>query len=135
MRFAADTPLEVTRTQDFSDVLKGTSDPETPVFMSTVGADVRLRVLHPGGHARNHVFQVHGHGWQEEPFTNNSTVMGNNTWSQWIGAEPGIGAGSHLNLLLTNGAGGYYGTPGDYLYRDQSSFQFDGGLWGIFRVQ
>ena len=135
MRFAADTPLEVTRTQDFSDVLKGTSDPETPVFMSTVGADVRLRVLHPGGHARNHVFQVHGHGWQEEPFTSNSTVMGKNTWSQWIGAEPGIGAGSHLNLLLTNGAGGYYGTPGDYLYRDQSSFQFDGGLWGIFRVQ
>ncbi|MDD1610317.1 MAG: hypothetical protein LUO95_06850, partial [Methylococcaceae bacterium] len=133
MGFAPETSLSLTRYEDFSNVLKG--DSETPIFKSKAGDPVRLRVLHPGGHARNHVFQVHGHGWQEAPFTSNSTVMGKNNWSEWLGAESGIGAGSHLNLMLTNGAGGYYATKGDYLYRDQSSFQFDGGLWGIFRVE
>jgi hypothetical protein len=33
-----------------------------------------------------------------------------------------------------NGAGGKFKIPGDYLFRTQQSFQFDGGLWGIFRV-
>jgi hypothetical protein len=116
-----------------SNILVGNA--ETPIFKSKAGESVRLRVLHPGGHARNHVFQLHGHGWQEMPYTNRSTVMGQNNWSTWEGAEAGIGAGSHLNLMLTNGAGGKYATVGDYLYRDQSSFQFDGGLWGIFRVE
>jgi hypothetical protein len=133
MGFAPETALELTRNEDFSNALQGSS--ETPVFKSKVGDSVRLRVLHPGGHARNHVFQLHGHGWQEEPYTNGSTVMAVNNWSEWKGCEAGIGAGSHLNLLLTNGAGGYYSTPGDYLYRDQASFQFDNGLWGIFRVE
>ena len=133
MGYAANTPLSLTHNKDFSAVLKG--DPETPIFKSKAGDPVRLRVLHPGGHARNHVFQVHGHGWQEASFTNGSTVMGKNNWSEWMGSEAGIGAGSHLNLMLTNGAGGYYGTKGDYLYRDQASFQFDNGLWGIFRVE
>jgi hypothetical protein len=47
----------------------------------------------------------------------------------------GIGPTSHFNFLLMNGAGGKYGTRGDYLYRDQPSLEFDKGLWGIFRVQ
>lgn len=55
--------------------------------------------------------------------------------SEWKGVEGGIGPGSHLNLLLTNDAGGAFDVPGDYLYRDQASFQFDGGLWGIFLVE
>jgi hypothetical protein len=131
--FAPETALELTRNEDFSNALQGVS--ETPIFKSKVGDSVRLRVLQPGGHARNHVFQLHGHGWQEEPYANGSTVMAVNNWSEWKGSEAGIGAGSHLNLLLTNGAGGYYGTPGDYLYRDQASFQFDNGLWGVFRVE
>ncbi|MDI1294080.1 MAG: hypothetical protein PSV18_15250 [Methylobacter sp.] len=133
MGFAPETALGLTHNEDFTNVLQGPA--ETPVFKSKVGDSVRLRVLQPGGHARNHVFQLHGHGWQEEPYTNGSTVMGKNNWSEWKGSEPGIGAGSHLNLLITNGAGGYYGTPGDYLYRDQASFQFDNGLWGVFRVE
>lgn len=133
MGFAPATPLELTRNEDFSNVLQGPA--ETPIFKSKAGDSVRLRVLQPGGHARNHVFQLHGHGWQEEPYTNGSTVMAENNWSEWKGSQEGIGPGSHLNLLLTNGAGGFYGTPGDYLYRDQASFQFDNGLWGIFRVE
>jgi hypothetical protein len=114
-------------------VLKRAS--ETPVFKSPAGTPVRFRVLQTGGHARNHVVNVHGHGWQEAPYTNGSSVIGQNNWSEWKGAEPGIGPGSHLNLLLTNGAGGYSRTKGDYLYRDQSSFQYDNGLWGVFRVE
>ena len=135
MGFAPDEPLELTRNEDFTNVLKGTS--ETPIFRSKAGEQVRLRVLQPGGHARNHVFQLHGHGWQEEPYVtgSGSKVMGQNGWSEWKGSQDGIGAGSHLNLLLTNGAGGYYHTKGDYLFRDQVSFQFDGGLWGVFRVE
>lgn len=137
MGFAADTPLEQTRDEDFTDVLSSAvhGDPETPIFTATAGEPVRLRVLHPGGHARNNVFQVHGHGWQEEPYINDSTVIGDNPLSEWKGSEGGIGPGTNLNLLLSNGAGGAFHAPGDYLYRDQASFQFDGGLWGIFRVE
>jgi len=133
MNFAPDEPLELTCKKDLTGVLTG--DSETPVFTSTAGDKVRLRVLQPGGHSRNHSFQMHGHGWQEEPFTSASTVIASNSWSEWKGSQDGIGPGSHLNLLLTNGAGGMYKTPGAYLFRDQASFQFDGGLWGIFRVK
>jgi len=131
--FAADTPLSVTRTFDFSNVLTG--DSETPLFTAKAGEPVRLRVLQPGGHARNHVFQQHGHIWLEEPFTNGSTVIGSNGFSEWHGSQSGIGPSSHFNFLLANGAGGVFATPGDYLYRDQASFPFDGGLWGRLRVQ
>lgn len=132
MGFAANTPLELTHTFDFSNVLTGTS--ETPLFTAKAGEPVRLRVLHAGGHPRNHVFQQHGHIWLEEPFTNGSTLLGSNGISEWHGSQAGIGPGSHFNFLLANGAGGIFATPGDYLYRDQASFLFDGGLWGIFRV-
>jgi hypothetical protein len=32
------------------------------------------------------------------------------------------------------GAGGRFRIIGDYLWRDRASFTFDGGVWGIFRV-
>ncbi|MGR8931873.1 MAG: copper oxidase [Gammaproteobacteria bacterium] len=133
MGYPADTPLETTRTFDFTPVLSGNT--ETPIFTASAGTEVRFRVLHPGGHPRNHVFQLHGHGWQEEPFMNDSKVIGDNPLSEWKGSQDGIGPRSHLNLLLTNGAGGYNGVVGDFLYRDQSSFYMDGGLFGIFRVE
>lgn len=133
MGFAADTPLELTHHYDFTGVLSG--DAETPLFIAPAGMAVRIRVLHPGGHARNHVFQLHGHGWQEEPFADSSRSIGFNPLSEWKGSQEGIGPGSHLNLVLTNGAGGHYRTTGDYLYRDQASFYLDSGLFGIFRVE
>ncbi|MFL6286102.1 MAG: hypothetical protein ACJ74Q_23425, partial [Pyrinomonadaceae bacterium] len=40
----------------------------------------------------------------------------------------------HFDFLLKHGAGGMYAVPGDYLYRTFQSMQFDGGIWGIFRV-
>ena len=91
-------------------------------------------MLNSNGHARNNVFQVHGHIWQQEPYINNSTQIGNNPLSEWKGAQMGHGASNHMEVVPVNGAGGARKVPGDYLYRTQSSFQFDNGLWGIFRV-
>jgi hypothetical protein len=127
-----------TRNFDFTNALSNTitggEDPATPVFTARAGVPVRFRILHPGGHARNNTFQVHGHIWEEEPYINSSTQLGSNPLSELKGAQYGIGPGSHFDFLLKNGAGGRFGVTGDYLFRDQGSFPFDGGLWGIFRV-
>jgi hypothetical protein len=61
-------------------------------------------------------------------------VLGSNPFSEWKGAQYGVGPGAHFDLMPKNGAGGAFRVVGDYLYRDQGSFPFDGGLWGIFRV-
>ncbi|HEU4597466.1 MAG TPA: hypothetical protein VFS10_20215 [Pyrinomonadaceae bacterium] len=138
MGFAPETSLEQTRDVDFTNSLSNMQvggDPVTPVFTAFVGEQVRMRLVHPGGHARNNVFMVHGHIWEEEPYVNSSTQLGSNPLSEWKGAQYGIGPGSHFDFLLKNGAGGAFGVPGDYLYRTFASFQFDGGMWGIFRVR
>jgi hypothetical protein len=46
----------------------------------------------------------------------------------------GHGASNHINVVPVNGAGGAQRITGDYLYRTMTSTQFDGGMWGIFRV-
>jgi len=145
MGFEPDTPLNKdpndprmpTRDYDFTNVLSNTQvggDPLTPVFTATVGQQVRMRLVHPAGHARNNVFMVHGHIWEEEPYVNSSNQLGSNPLSEWKGSQYGIGPGSHFDFLLKNGAGGAFGVTGDYLYRTFQSYQFDGGMWGIFRV-
>jgi hypothetical protein len=136
--FEPDTPLEQTRDFVFTNSLTNAQvggDPVTPVFTAAAGTPVRFRLLMPGGHARNSVFNLHGHIWEELPYMNNSLRLGHNPFSQWEGARFGIGPGSHFDLLLRNGAGGRFQIRGDYLYRNQTSFLFDGGMWGIFRVQ
>jgi hypothetical protein len=143
MGIKAETHLNETRLLDYTNVLSNTinpdgGDPLTPVFKAAVGSQVRFRLLQPGGHQRNHVFQIHGHTWQENPYLRDAAGMqliGNNPLTQWVGSQPGIGPSSHFDLVLQNGAGGRFKVPGDYLYRDQQSFMFDGGLWGIFRVR
>ena len=135
--FAPNAPLTTTRTINFTNALSNSlvgGDPVTPVFTAKAGMPVRFRILNPAGHARNNVFAVHGHIWEQEPYINNSRSLGSNPLSEWKGTSFGIGPSSHFDALLKNGAGGKFLTPGDYLYRTQSSFQFDGGLWGIFRV-
>jgi len=145
MGFEPDTPLNSepddpripTRDYDFTNVLSNTQvggDPVTPVFTAQVGQQVRMRLVHPAGHARNNVFMVHGHIWEEEPYVGSSSQLGSNPLSEWKGSQYGVGPGSHFDFLLKNGAGGAFGVPGDYLYRTFQSFQFDGGMWGIFRV-
>ncbi|HEY9282802.1 MAG TPA: hypothetical protein VIP46_05060 [Pyrinomonadaceae bacterium] len=138
MGYAPDTPLEQTRDKDFTNALSNTQvggDPVTPVFTATPGQQVRLRLVHPGGKARNNVFMLHGHTWEEEPYTSGSKVIGSNPFSNWVGSQYGIGPGSHFDFVLKNGAGGKFAVQGDYLYRTFMSSQFNGGIWGIFRVR
>ncbi|MEE8522821.1 MAG: copper oxidase [Thermoanaerobaculia bacterium] len=148
MGFAPDADSGVTRNIDFTDLLTNAlvgGDPETPVFTATAGDQVRFRVVEPGGHARNSVFQVHGHVWQIEPYDTDpslitnplavgSTSIGDNPLSMWEGSRMGHGPMNHFDAVLENGAGGKFRVMGDYLYRDQSSFHFAGGIWGILRV-
>jgi len=136
--FAPDTPLSITRDEDFSNALSngqiGGLDPETPVFTACLGKPARFRVLEPGGHPRNHVFTLHGHSWQREPYIENSTKIGQSDLSFTKGAQEGHGPSNHFDFVLCGGAGGQFSVPGDYLYRDNASFGLDGGLWGILRV-
>ncbi|HEV2147582.1 MAG TPA: hypothetical protein VGR37_09295 [Longimicrobiaceae bacterium] len=138
MGYAPNTPLEQTRTFQYTEVMSNWygdyGDPQTPLLTVGVGKPVRLRILQPGGHQRNHIFQLHGHIWEELPYTNGSKALGSNPLSEWKGSSNAHGPTNHFDVLLKNGAGGKFGIVGDYLYRDQPSFQFDGGLWGIVRV-
>jgi manganese oxidase len=138
MNYAPETPFELTRNFDFTNVLTNAQvggDPQTPIFTAQAGQAVRFRILNANGHMRNNVFNLHGHFWQEEPYTNNSKSIGSNPLSEVKGALYGIGPSSHYEVIPSNGAGGGRRVPGDYLYRTQESFMFDGGLWGIFRVK
>jgi manganese oxidase len=126
MGFNPGSVLELTRTKDFTDVLSnakvGGEDPQTPVFTAQAGQEVRFRILNPGGPARNQVFQVHGHGWQRMPYRTTGDVasneIGDNPHSPVYGAQAGHGPGNHFDVVLNGGAGGHFGRPGDYLYRD-----------------
>jgi hypothetical protein len=106
--------------------------PQTPVFVAAVGMPVRLRVVYPGGDG-DQVFAVHGHGWQEEPYIQNSTAIGSNPLSQWLGFQQ-VSPYQSANLVLES-AGGPFHVPGDYLYHAfMSPFEEFGGLWGVLRV-
>jgi len=137
MNYPPETDFGTTRNFDFTNVLTNAQvggDPQTPVFTAQAGEAVRFRILNANGHLRNNVFNLHGHFWQEEPYMNNSKTIGNNPLSEFKGAQYGVGASSHYEVIPVNGAGGARRIPGDYLFRTQSAFQFDGGIWGIFRV-
>ena len=125
---------------------------------------MRLRLVQPGGHQRNNIFQLHGHVWEEEPYTTTAPPIGgcvsgatiiapivvcstviadnpvstndlvNNRRSEWEGAQMGVGPGSHFDIIPSGGAGGTFKVSGDYLFRTHHSFQFDRGVWGILRV-
>jgi hypothetical protein len=138
MNFAPNAPLDDTNDVDFTNSLNNVqvgADPVTPIFRAQLGQAVRQRVVMSGGHARNGTYMLHGHIWEEEPYTLNSTVIGSRQVSEWRGNQYGIGAQSHFDFLPKNGAGGKYRVRGDYLYRNFSSFVFDGGQWGLFRVR
>jgi hypothetical protein len=147
-------PLTHTRTIDFTDLLsnsitEGAADPETPILTAKKGQEVRFRVLQSGGHPRNHVFTVHGHLWQKTPYETaiednpvttdkdessiGSEKIGNNPNSEYYANQAGHGPQNHFDMVLKS-AGGANQVPGDYLWRNQSSFQFDAGHWGLLRV-
>jgi hypothetical protein len=138
--FNPGAPFEQTRDVDMTNAVSNSQvggDPATPVFTARAGTPVRFRLVDPGGHARAGVFNLHGHVWQREPYlagTVASQVIGNNPVSEYRGAQEGLGAVNHFDIVPQNGAGGAFRVPGDYLFRDQASFQLDGGRWGLLRV-
>jgi hypothetical protein len=117
-------------------------DPQTPVFTAKAWQAIRLRILQPNGHPRNHVFALHGHVWQRNPYTSTctwtpclgSTIIGNNSLSEWRGSQEGHGPSDHWDIVPMYGAGGMFGVPGDYLYRDMTPMSFYSGIWGLLRV-
>ena len=107
-------------------------DPETPVFTSSKGMPVRIRMLHPSGLAEQ-TWDVHGHVRQEQPYVDGSTKIGTNPQSQWFGARDAFGPNSQFDIVIAK-AGGEDEVIGDYLYRSFIGTDFFAGLWGIFRV-
>jgi len=107
--------------------------PETPTFIAKAETPVRFRVMYPGGAGDGTTFVLHGHVWQEEPYTDNSTKLGYNPESQWLGARGQLGALNSFDLLI-NKAGGEFGVTGDFLYRDYRNQTFQDGIWGLFKV-
>jgi hypothetical protein len=115
---------------------KPAADPQTPVFVAPAGIPTRFRLVIPSGVTSNAVeappvFIVHGHHWQEEPYTDNSTKLGNNRLSKTLGATQ---AGPYQKFdLLFPSAGGAGRVPGDYLYATYQTAEV-AGTWGLFRV-
>jgi hypothetical protein len=122
--------------QSYSNSLPGTNnmpigDPQTPVFLADAGEPIRFRVLQPGGDSMGQpiMFELHGHSWQQEPWTNKSSKLGYNPKSNVLGADILV-PHKALNILIDH-AGGPNGVTGDYLYY---SFTAGDGAWGILRV-
>jgi hypothetical protein len=101
-------------------------DPQTPVFHASSGMPVRFRFVNPGGLIA--LTEVFGHHWQEEPWQNGSTRIGDNPLSQTMGAVI-LGYSHALNLVVDRA-----GAPGDYLYRNFIATPGNYAMWGVFRV-
>jgi hypothetical protein len=116
------------------------SEPETPIFRAPAHMPARFRLVMPGGDGDNQItFELTGHVWQEEPYTNDSTKIGYNPKSLSYGSLTGYGVTSAYDIVLdtwhgTTPSGGRYGVAGDYLYRAWTANMFQGGAWGLFRV-
>ncbi|MEK6337382.1 MAG: hypothetical protein AABM67_20865 [Acidobacteriota bacterium] len=108
-------------------------EPRTPIFTANPGDQVRFRMTHPFGTGTSQVFTVHGHAWQRNPYTSESTVIGNNNLSQWLGSRDNHGSTDHFELVLDKAGGEGYKT-GDYLYSVYLPQQARLGAWGLFRV-
>ena len=103
-----------------------TADPQTPVYWASSGMPVRFRFVNPGGQVA--LTEVFGHHWQEEPWQNGSTRIGDNPQSQTMGAVI-LGSNHALNLVVDQ-----VGVPGDYLYRNFIASPGNYAMWGVFRV-
>lgn len=116
------------------------AEPQTPIFRAPAHMPARFRLVMPGGDGDNQItWELTGHVWQEEPYTDHSTRIGHNPTSASGGTLTGYGAASAYDVVLddtpgSTPAGGRYGVPGDYLYRAWTANMFQGGAWGIFRV-
>jgi manganese oxidase len=118
--------------QDMRAMLK--DEPEGLVFTAKSAEEVRLNIVHSGGHTRQQGMAVSGHAWNPYPWSANSHVLNANAGSS---IRQGIynGFGPMMGITLPLQAGGLGGVPMDYLIRSQASFLFDGGIWAVLRVE
>ena len=130
----------------YSNTLAGVGgDPATPVIPANAGQETRLRVVLPTGAGRGTTFNVHGHGWQRDPYVCStptgicgptdlaSQALGDNPIGMRLGHQESLTPAAHFDFLLPS-AGGSNAIAGDYLFRDQGSFGNTSGIWGILRV-
>ncbi|UQA59335.1 copper oxidase [Polyangium aurulentum] len=134
-----EAPPDVLNALEQGDVLSSVvhGDPATPVFSAKARMPLRIRVLQPSGHARQHAFNLWGAEWPWNPWAegSKSTVIGPPNPDTFVISTQSVhSAMRSWNILPIGGAGGPAAVPGDYLYRDHPSFQFTDGLWGILRV-
>jgi len=127
---------------DITDIFSGTNNPkleyqggypQTPHFIAQAGTPMRLRMLHTGGLGGGETFTLHGHSWQEEPYTKGSTVLGDNPMSQQFGFRDQFGPLNYFDLLIDS-AGGANGVTGDYAYYDILNLGLQNGVWGVLTV-
>ncbi|HLK68997.1 MAG TPA: hypothetical protein VKU19_36445 [Bryobacteraceae bacterium] len=128
---AYNNSILVDYTNGFSNSVVGNTDPQTPVLWAPANVPVRLRVSRPG-QDDDLVFTVHGHLWQEEPYTNASRAMGPNPYSNWLGTQQ-MGANDKFDLLIGK-AGGSFEVPGDYMYDMINNVTNGNGMFGILRA-
>ncbi len=108
-------------------------DPGTPIFPAGKGMPVRLRLTQAGGSGEMLTFVLAGHNFQEEPYQLNSTKLGYNRASSWLGSRPQVAPNNTFDLVV-GPAGGENGIPGDYLYRFYQNEANKDGAWGLMRV-
>lgn len=109
------------------------ADPQTPIFNANPGNAVRFRMFHTFGTGTSQVFSLHGHNWQRNPYLNNSTQLGDQQLSQWLGSRDNYGSSDHADIMIKS-AGGERAQAGDYLYTAFVPIQGSQGPWGLFRV-
>ncbi len=139
----------------YSNGLAG-GDPATPVIAANANQELRLRVVQPTGVGRGTTFNVHGHGWQRDPYICpgssdldltgkcvpatsagpgevGSRAIGDNPLGMYLGHQESLTPAAHFDFVLPR-AGGTNAVTGDFLFRDQASFGNTNGIWGLIRV-
>src|SRR5262249_6819024 len=69
-----------------NDQLTPSANPETPTFQAAAGTPVRFRLLMPSTSTTFTIqtpvtFAIHGHGWEQLPYTDSGTRIGRNVRS------------------------------------------------------
>ena len=129
LTFRGNSNLDAINAAFMSNTLTANQPPQTPKFIAKVGQPVRFRILYPGGNGDN-AFQVHGHQWQEEPYIDGSSRLGDNKLSQVPGTQQYM-CNQAFNLLIGK-AGGAKCVTGDYMYGTLQSES--NGMWGYMTV-
>ncbi|WP_438022831.1 multicopper oxidase domain-containing protein [Sorangium sp. So ce233] len=129
---------DVLNERDLSDIFSSHvhGDPATPIFTAGAHQKVRVRLLQPSGHHRQHAFGIWNTEWPHNPFAEGerSRRIGENREVLNIAVENPFGPMVHRNIVPFFPAGGKFAVPGDRLYLEQMTYMLSNGQWGLFRV-